>query len=99
MRFSKGGYQVLDLTGIVPGTPGVFKGAYKACGSGKPIFVKGVPNQSPFYVTATFINATVGYSIAAISYTSSGGPLVITAVIAPNDTVRASVVGLEVATD
>lgn len=98
MRFSKGGYQILDLTGIVPGTPAVFKGAYKACQSGKPVLVKGVPNIAPFYATAVYVSSVVGYTVSSVSYTSSGGPQVITAAIAPNDTVTASAVVLEVAT-
>ena len=49
MSFFKGGYQILDLTGVTE-SPITVAGAYAKCLSGKPILVKGLSGiEAPQY--------------------------------------------------
>lgn len=52
MSFSKGGYQIFDLTGVSGASATTIAGSYAKCSSGKPIFVKGLLFFAPQFASA-----------------------------------------------
>ena len=84
MRFTKGGYQLLDLSGLTPGSSKTIPGAFKKCKSGKPILCKGIATYEPFFASAR--EASGSYVVTNVSY-QSGKLVLLVATIGSNDSV------------
>lgn len=86
MKFYKGGYQILDLTGVSE-TPDTFKGAYKKVLSDKPILVKVASGFKPFFASVSAPDATDGsVTLQTIMYLNELAAIVVIT-ITPADSV------------